>query len=168
MKYLVETPNASLEVDVDGPVVRVQGGEDRTAELVELPGNPVLVLRVDGRVFRVLARVGSAPGHYILNVGGYRIPVEALDRRRRALRALAAETRIAKGPANISAPMPGLIVRVLVGTGDQIALGQGVVVMEAMKMENELRAQAAGTVKRVLVEPGAAVERGAVLLELET
>ena len=63
--------------------------------------------------------------------------------------------------------MPGLIVRVTVNAGDVVRMGQGVVVMEAMKMENELRAPANGTVKQVLVAPGNAVEKGAVLLEIE-
>jgi pyruvate carboxylase subunit B len=63
--------------------------------------------------------------------------------------------------------MPGLIVRVNVNPGDTVAQGQGLVVMEAMKMENELRAQAAGTVKSVNVKPGTAVEKGTVLGEME-
>ncbi|MDE3052849.1 MAG: biotin/lipoyl-binding protein [Gemmatimonadota bacterium] len=63
--------------------------------------------------------------------------------------------------------MPGLIVRVHVKPGDVVQPGQGLVVMEAMKMENELRATAGGTVKAVAVAPGTAVEKGALLLELE-
>ena len=65
------------------------------------------------------------------------------------------------------APMPGMIVRVAVQVGDTVTPGQGLVVMEAMKMENELRATSAGTVKAVLAQPGTAVDKGAVLLELE-
>jgi pyruvate carboxylase subunit B len=63
--------------------------------------------------------------------------------------------------------MPGMIVRLNVKEGDQVRAGQGLVVMEAMKMENELRAAASGTVLRVLVSPGNAVEKGAILLEME-
>jgi len=63
--------------------------------------------------------------------------------------------------------MPGMIVRVNVAEGDVIQAGQGLVVMEAMKMENELRAPSAGAVRRVLVAPGTAVEKGALLLEME-
>jgi len=63
--------------------------------------------------------------------------------------------------------MPGLIIRVNVQPGDEIDAGHGVVVMEAMKMENELRATTAGRVKSVQVTPGTAVERGALLVELE-
>ena len=63
--------------------------------------------------------------------------------------------------------MPGLIVRVNVQVGDTVQAGQGLVVMEAMKMENELRATAAGKVKSVAGVRGTAVEKGALLIELE-
>jgi pyruvate carboxylase subunit B len=63
--------------------------------------------------------------------------------------------------------MPGLIVRVNVAVGDAIGAGAGLVVMEAMKMENELRAPAAGTVRAIHAAPGKAVEKGALLIELE-
>jgi biotin carboxyl carrier protein len=63
--------------------------------------------------------------------------------------------------------MPGLIVRVNVEVGSVVQPGQGLIVMEAMKMENELRSASAGVVKVVRVKPGVAVERGATLVELE-
>jgi pyruvate carboxylase subunit B len=62
--------------------------------------------------------------------------------------------------------MPGLVVRVHVQPGDRVEAGQGLVAMEAMKMENELRAPSAGSVVAVRVEAGAIVEKGAVLIEL--
>ena len=93
--------------------------------------------------------------------------VEALDERSRTIRQLAASTAKAVGPAPLRAPMPGMILRVQVNEGDAVQPGQGLVVMEAMKMENELRATSAATVKRVLVATGTAVEKGALLLELE-
>jgi biotin carboxyl carrier protein len=61
--------------------------------------------------------------------------------------------------------MPGMIVRVTVAPGDAVEAGQRIVAMEAMKMENELRASAAGIVKIVHATPGTAVEKGAVLVE---
>ena len=68
------------------------------------------------------------------------------------------------GAASVKAPMPGRIVRVLVGVGDRVAARQPVVAVEAMKMENELRSPRDGVVTQVLVAPGAAVESGAVLI----
>jgi acetyl/propionyl-CoA carboxylase alpha subunit len=73
----------------------------------------------------------------------------------------------ALGAASIKAPMPGRVVRVLVTVGDRVTAKQAVVVVEAMKMENELRTPRDGIVKEVLVIPGAAVESGAVLVVVD-
>jgi biotin carboxyl carrier protein len=102
----------------------------------------------------------------VLWVSGRRFDVEALDERTRAIRELTRATERRAGPAPLVAPMPGLIVRVEVREGDVVRPGQGLVVMEAMKMENELRTTSGGTVQAVLVQPGAAVEKGAVLIQL--
>jgi len=71
------------------------------------------------------------------------------------------------GAQAILAPMPGRVVRVLVAVGDEVAVRQGVIVVEAMKMENELRSPKAGRVKEVSVTPGTSVEAGRVLLVVE-
>jgi biotin carboxyl carrier protein len=70
------------------------------------------------------------------------------------------------GPQRVTAPMPGKIVKLLVKPGDKVQPRQGLVVVEAMKMENELRARAAGTVSEVRVAEGASVEAGAILVIL--
>jgi biotin carboxyl carrier protein len=67
----------------------------------------------------------------------------------------------------IKAPMPGRVLRVLVGVGDRVTARQPVVVVEAMKMENELRSPRDGVVTEVLVAPGAAVESNAVLMVID-
>jgi biotin carboxyl carrier protein len=67
----------------------------------------------------------------------------------------------------VRAPMPGLIVRVEVAEGESVSAGQGVVIIEAMKMENELKSDAAGVVKKILVQQGQAVEKGTVLIEFQ-
>jgi biotin carboxyl carrier protein len=73
----------------------------------------------------------------------------------------------ADGPQQVTAPMPGKIVRLLVKPGDRVHARQGLVVVEAMKMENELRARAAGTVADVRAIEGMTVEAGAILIVLE-
>ena len=72
-----------------------------------------------------------------------------------------------RGVQPVVAPMPGRVVRVLVSPGDEVAARQGVVVVEAMKMENELRSPKAGKVKEVNVTPGTSVEAGRVLVVIE-
>ena len=73
----------------------------------------------------------------------------------------------AGGPARVTAPMPGRLVKILVQEGDSVSEGQGLVVMEAMKMENELRAPRAGRVKELPARERQAVETGALLVVLE-
>lgn len=80
---------------------------------------------------------------------------------------VAAPRGTAAGPARILAPMPGKIVRLLVEPGQQVQADQGLVVVEAMKMENELRAPRAGRVRETSVREGQAVEMGAVLVVVE-
>ena len=71
------------------------------------------------------------------------------------------------GPQHVTAPMPGKVVRVLVAPGDAVVPKQGLVVVEAMKMENELKAARAGVVKDVKAVEGTSVEAGAVLVIVE-
>jgi biotin carboxyl carrier protein len=166
MKYFVQVGTEEIEVVLDGDVVTVDG-QSATAHVTDVEGTPVRMVTIGDEVHRVIARRGSARGRYTLWLDGFRHEVEALDERTRAIRELAAASAGPSGPAPVMAPMPGMIVRITAEVGDQVQPGQGLVVMEAMKMENELRATAAGTVRAILVQPGMAVEKGAILLELE-
>jgi biotin carboxyl carrier protein len=166
MKYFVQVGTEEIEVVLDGDVVTVDG-QSATAHVTDVEGTPVRMVTIGDEVHRVIARRGSARGRYTLWLDGFRHEVEALDERTRAIRELAAASAGPSGPAPVMAPMPGMIVRITAEVGDQVQPGQGLVVMEAMKMENELRAMAAGTVRAILVQPGMAVEKGAILLELE-
>jgi biotin carboxyl carrier protein len=85
----------------------------------------------------------------------------------RKMRMRAAVTFKAEGRQTITAPMPGKIVKVFAKVGDEVAEGQGLVVVEAMKMENELKAPKAGKVTEVLVKEGVTVENGANLVVVE-
>ena len=166
MKYVVKVGETDVDVVLDGGRVEADG-LTADAQVTDLEGTPVRMVRIGNEVHRVVARRGPTRGRYTLWLDGFRYEVEALDERARAIRELAGATAGPTGPAPLIAPMPGMIVRVAVQVGDTVEAGQGLVVMEAMKMENELRATAAGTVKAVLAQPGTAVEKGAVLLELE-
>jgi len=166
LKYFVTIAGREVELELDGDVLRRAGG-DLPVSLESIPGSPVHLLRVARAVHRLIAR-RTRPNEYDISIDGHRLTALALDERGRAIRALSAATTRPVGPAKLVAPMPGLIVRVGVAQGDTVKAGQGLVVMEAMKMENELRAPAAGVISRVVVSPGATVEKGAVLLELDS
>jgi|SRR5690242_220973 len=168
MKYSVIVDAEAFAIEVDGDGVRI-GGATSDARILDLDGaaTPLRMLTIGEETHRVQVRPGESRGRYTLWIDGFRFEVEALDERARAIRELSAATAKPSGPAPLIAPMPGMIVRVNAGEGDEVQAGQGLVVMEAMKMENELRAAAAGTIKRVHVAPGTAVEKGALLLEME-
>ena len=106
----------------------------------------------------------GASGDLIVHVNGVAIPVTVIDgRRRRGSRRATSDAR----SRAIVAPMPGRIVKVLVRPGEAVVARQPLVVVEAMKMENELRAPRGGTVIEVRVSEGASVEANAVLVVLE-
>jgi pyruvate carboxylase subunit B len=165
MKYSVDVNGTRHSIDVtpDGVAHDASG---RAITLEPIPGSALWLLRVGDAVYRVTVHPGAAPGLYTLSLDGYRFSIDAVDERGRSIRELARAAAASAGPAPLKAPMPGLIVRVLVAPGDTVAEGQGLVVMEAMKMENELRSPSAGTVRSVAATPGTAVEKGAVLVEL--
>jgi biotin carboxyl carrier protein len=166
VRYVVEVDGERTVVELEGDEVTVDG-ETVRAHLADVEGTPVSLLTIGSRVYRVVARRGDARGRYTLSIDGRRFQVDALDERTRAIRDLSAASAAAAGPSPLAAPMPGLIVRVNVQAGDAVQAGQGLVVMEAMKMENELRSPSGGTVKAVHAVPGSAVEKGALLVELE-
>jgi acetyl/propionyl-CoA carboxylase alpha subunit len=161
MRYVVTVNDQELEVALDGSLARVGDTESVEAHLADVEGTPVRVATIGGRVYRALVQKGATAGKVTLHLGGFRFEVEALDERTRAIRQLSGVTSRAAGPASLVAPMPGLVVRVLIEPGDRVQAGQGVVVIEAMKMENELRTRAPGIVRSVAVAPGSAVEKGA-------
>jgi len=166
MKYIVTVNGERLELERDGDQV-TEGMVASLAHLAEVAGTPIRLVTIGDAVHRVIVRRRAGRGAYTLWLDGYVFEVEALDERSRAIRDLSAAAAVASGPAPLIAPMPGLVVRLKVQPGDQVEAGQGLVVMEAMKMENELRAPAAGRVRRVTVTAGEAVEKGALLVELE-
>ncbi len=165
MKYIVDVRGRRVTVDVQPGAVRV---EERTvtAALRSVEGTPIRLVTLGDEVRRVVVRRRSGRGAYTLWIDGFTYDVEALDERTRTIRDLTAARAGPTGPAPLVAPMPGLIVRVEVKPGDVVTAGQGLIVMEAMKMENELRAAGAGTVRTIRVAAGDAVEKGSVLVEL--
>lgn len=166
MIYVVDVNGHRYSVELrDGEAV-VDGHAYR-ASLQTVSGTPVRIVTVNDAVHRMVLRERASRGRYRLWLDGHRYDAEALDGRARAIRDMQASVGRHAGPAPLIAPMPGLIVQLRVQVGDTIAAGDGLVVMEAMKMENELRAVAAGRVRAVHVKAGAVVEKGALLVELE-
>ncbi len=150
---------------------------DYEVEVQGTPGGPVQVL-VDGEPLTVTlsleagpeaiewAIVGSRPYELVVD-HDLRWIQSARGRHRVNVRDLEAQVgRPVSGDGRIKAPIPGLVVRLLVGQGDRVEAGQPVLVLEAMKMENEIRAPRPGTVAEIRAQPGQSVGLNEPLVEI--
>ena len=152
----------------------IQSNGDANGYRFELDGQPcfadahlvqlnVLSLLIEGKSYRIL--FDPRPGGTAVVADERRIPYRIDDPR--SLRSRANVDASDTGARSITASMPGRIVRILVKVGDNIEAQQGLIVVEAMKMQNELKAPKAGRVARVDVEVGATVQAGKVLMVIE-
>jgi pyruvate carboxylase subunit B len=165
VKFIAVVAGQSVEVEVDGERVIV-AGQSHSASLEPILGTPLRTLMLDGRPV-TLALGSQGRGRWILTSGGDRWEVEVIDERTRHIRSLTSGSDHRRTAEVLRAPMPGLVVRVQVKPGDMVAAGAGLVVLEAMKMENELKASEPARVKSVRVAAGQAVEKGQVLVEFD-
>lgn len=139
---------------------RMDEGPERDAN-VEVPEPCVYSVLMDGCSYD--ARVEETPAGLVVVIDGYRFEVDVHDPRRFSRRQ---SGRAGEGLQTVSAPMPGKVVRVLVAPGDAVEAGQGVVVVEAMKMQNEMKAARAGRVLTVAAKEGNTVSAGDVLVTI--
>jgi biotin carboxyl carrier protein len=163
-----------LDASVAGHNVRVEvkGGNGRfTVSLDDGRLREVDCVDTGGGFLSLLVEGGSHEVGLTATATGYTVvlrdEVLSVDLTAGARGAGAPARRAVSGPLRLTAPMPGKIVRVLVAVAEEVAAGQGLVVMEAMKMENELKAPRAGRVKDLGVREGQAVETGTLLATLE-
>jgi biotin carboxyl carrier protein len=158
------------EGDVD---ISVQGTrvfavlDERTYEIdLQRSGGDALSLMTGGRVFDCRVDGPIESGRPVeVSVGTQSYAVTLADPRR--LRSAASAGALAGGVARIAAPMPGKVVRVMVEAGAEVEAGDGIVVVEAMKMQNEMKSPRAGKVLTVNVEVGTTVNGGDVLAVIE-
>lgn len=163
MKYFVTIGTRQLEIDVDGDAVTVAGRAVR-ATLSSIPGSPVRHLLIDGRSY-ALPIEWAGSGRWAVTAHGERRDLEVVDARTRHVRSLTGASDRKAGPGVLRAPMPGLVVRIQVEPGQTLPAGAPMIVLEAMKMENQLKAAAPAVVAAIKVMAGQAVEKGQVLVE---
>jgi len=163
-----------LEVDdhdhADGQYTVRLDGEEHTLDARFMPSDITSVL-IDGKSYDVdLDRSGHTrdplDSHLLVHVRGRVVHLEMLEQRRKRLKDMQETLQHHEGSPAIYSPMPGKVVRVLVQQGDRVSHNQGLVVVEAMKMENELRAPKDAVVKRVAAQPGQTVAAEQMLIEL--
>jgi len=157
---------------VGGRTHEVTVEQDDGRYLVDVDGAPhrVDARKLEGDFYSFLSggrsyEVSVEPGRdgYRVRHGAAELLVEITDPGRSARRAQGA----GQGPARLVTQMPGRVVRLLVAPGDRVGAGQGIVVVEAMKMENEMASPKDGTVRSIEVRAGQTVESGAVLAEID-
>jgi biotin carboxyl carrier protein len=164
----------NFEVAVDGKVRKLElartdagwhcvvDGEPLDIDAV-LTRNNVISLIINGVAYEVKREI-DAHDEYVW-VRSARFKTELRDPR--SLRSRRAAAGAGEGPQKLLAPMPGKVVRVIAAAGATIETGQGVLVVEAMKMQNELKATKSGTVQKIMVAEGANVNAGDVLAIIE-
>jgi biotin carboxyl carrier protein len=158
VKLDIEIGGAKRRIELiraDGVVRWLIDGQPLDADAVEVsPG--VYSILINGRSFEARVESASADLRVVANAKEYKVKIQD-PRAWKRNRAGAAE---AEGRQQVLAPMPGKIVRVLVQAGDQVEAGQGLLVVEAMKMQNEIRAPKTGKIERVAVVAGQTVNAG--------
>ena len=153
-----------VELEADHAIV---DGVPMTADLSTLGDDGARSLLLDGESWRLVAN-RSGRGAWDMRIGGRSVQAEVTDERTHALRRATGRPTLLPGAEPLRAPMPGLVVRLEVRVGQQVTEGQGLVIVEAMKMENELCSRTAGRVTAIYVEEGDAVERDQMLMEFES
>lgn len=166
MRYHVTVRSRVYVIDVDGGAVTVDG-ERLEAHAAAIPGTPLLHLLL-GKESWTVACQQLEGRRWALGAAGERVEVEVQDDRSKQIEALTGRGWKGAVGGVIKAPMPGLVVRVEVSAGQTVEVGEGLVVVEAMKMENELRASHKGVVEAIHVKAGDRVEKGAPLVTLSS
>ncbi|MGH9581200.1 MAG: acetyl-CoA carboxylase biotin carboxyl carrier protein subunit [Terriglobales bacterium] len=164
----------TYEVQIEGTLYRVEltrepgglrcrlNGREVALDAV-FPERDILSLLVEGRSFEVKRECAASELHLVLAEERFLAEV----REPRAYRGRRMATGAHDGPRQLLAPMPGKVMRVLAGENERVEAGQGILVIEAMKMQNELKTPKAGIVRKLLVKEGAAVNAGDVLAIVE-
>lgn len=165
--YTIKIDGTEIDVQIDrNNNISVPGSSETTVDWVEIdPGRYSLL--INGRSYSMtLERMDS--GKLIANVNGKEYHCTVEDERSKRLREFIVDVAGSDGPIEITAPMPGMVIELNVKEGDTVNEDQPLVVLEAMKMENEIRSIARGTVTKIHVESGQVVEKAQKLITISS
>jgi len=169
LKVIVESSSVKREIEIE-PIDRqagsfhllLDGEEQREVRVVSRKGD-WLTLEIDGRILDFMVfRLGD---EYVVDQSIGSWPLRVLDQRRIAAAGLSAYEP--EGVVTLKAQMPGKIIRVLKRKGDAVEAGEGLIIIESMKMQNQLKSPKSGVVRKCEVEDGQNVNAGQLLLEVE-
>ncbi len=162
--YFVTINSREFEVRFEKEEAVFVNGEQIAVDILPLDERSFSVL-IDGRSEKVIAQGNS--GIYQVQVGGHQLEATIETERSRLLKQFERQSGGPVAKSEIRAPMPALVVKIEVKVGDEVKAGQGLVILEAMKMENEIKSQGSGTVKEIRVTPGKPVEKGELIMILD-
>jgi biotin carboxyl carrier protein len=158
----VDGEELEIIVHTDG-TVEIEGRRF-AVDLQHITGNTVYSMIIEGKSHEVFADLED--GKWKILLDGERYEVEVEDERTKRLKDLAGPDKKLVGDVQIRAPMPGMVVKIPVEAGQHVSQNQSLIILEAMKMENELRAPRAGLVKEIRITTNQTVELNQVLLIL--
>ena len=168
MKYFATVNDQTYEIDIDHHGRVTIDGQELSADMRLVGGTNLYSLIVENTSHEVVLDPDSeAHTTYSVMTGGVRYLVKVQDERSRRLALVDRSLRPPDGELLIKAPIPGLVVKVPAQPGQEVREGDTLVILEAMKMENELRAPRDGVVHEVKASPGAQVQLGQTLLSLK-
>lgn len=159
------TVNNHMKMEAD-PATSMLDGQPFTMDFAEVKKGVFHILMNNKSFLAEVLEANKAEKKFVIRVNGNRYEVEARDRFDDLLHQLGMDTVGKAGAGDLKAPMPGLVLEVKVKEGDAINKGDAAVVLEAMKMENILKASGNGVVKKILVKKGDKVEKGQVMVEM--
>ena len=167
MIYATKVKDKTYLIEINDDHHVMVDGVEYTIDFEAVSGQPVYSLLINGRSYEAYIYEGEdEPDAWQVLLHGDLHTVVVEDEREQRLRAAAGSVPDASGEVNVKAPMPGLIVAVPVAEGQEIKKGDIIIVLESMKMQNELRAPRDGTVGRVRAKAGQSVEHNQVLLTI--
>lgn len=164
MKYFATIGSNEYEIEISKDTVTLNG-EVIDVDLAQSGVPELYSLILGGASYEVL--IEPSAQDYAVALRGEQFHVRIEDERTRRLTAGRRGPAAPQGDLSIRAPIPGLVVKILVVAGETVEEGQPLVILEAMKMENEIRAPRAGLIKQVDASAGNRIEQGAVLVVLE-
>jgi biotin carboxyl carrier protein len=164
MKYIATVADKTYEIEINSEGEITLDGRRLAMDLQSVAGQPVYSLIIDGRSFE--AYVVPAEGGMEVVLAGRLYQVSVEDERLRRLRQSSTGLTVRAGEFHLKAPMPGLVVAVPVEEGQNVERGADLVILESMKMQNELKAPREGTVSHVRVRAGDRVDQNQILLSL--
>lgn len=164
MKYVTTVDNQEFEIEiVDEHHIRI-GGRLLEVDFQAISGQPVFSIILDGKSYESFVYQGDEDWEVLIRGRQYQVKIE--DEREKRLRAAAGGGVAEGGEFHLKAPMPGLVVSVLVEEGQEVKKGQVMLILESMKMQNELKAPRDGVIGRVRVKAGESVEQKQAMLSI--